>query len=490
MKKFLFIKYFIFFFNCFLISQTFINFNNFFINKTMRIDYYHIGDAKEEIITLDKIYEQGIWAGSTKNLIDCFNNGRYFVKVYDYSTNQMIFSKGFDSYFGEYKTTTSALKGIKRTYHESVLIPFPKNKIIFTIEKRDQNNVLHQLFVQVIDPNGIEIIRKPASQSIKIFKFLKNGHPQNKVDIVFVAEGYIEKEEKKFFSDVKRLMEVFFGHEPYKSYKEKFNIWGAFYPSEESGCDEPTYGSFKNTILNTSFNSLGSQRYLLTEDNKTLRDIISYVPYDTIVILVNTKRYGGGGIYNLYCTVISDNFWTNYILIHEFGHSFAGLADEYYTSSVAYNEFYPRGIEPVEPNITALLDIRNLKWKSLCSPGVKIPTPWEKESFEKMDNEYQKIRRELNKKIVEMRRKKASWEEIKKLEEKSERLSREHAKKVDKFLEKSKSYDLIGAFEGAGYSAKGLYRPMVDCIMFSKGVKPYCKICEKAIIRVIEYYSE
>ena len=490
MKKFLLIKCFLFLFTCFLFSQTFVNFSDFFINKTMRIDYYHTGDAREEFITLDKIYEQGIWAGSIKNLIDCFNNGHYYVKIYDYSTNQLIFSKGFDSYFREYKTTSPALKGVKRTYHESILIPFPKDKVIFTIEKRDKDNILHQIFVRIIDPKGIDIIREPISKGVKVIEFLKNGEPHKKVDIVFVAEGYTEKEEKKFSSDVKRLIKVFFAQEPYKSYKERFNIRGAFHASEESGCDEPTHGIFKKTILDTSFNSLGSPRYLLTENNKILRDIISGVPYDTIIILVNTKRYGGGGIYNLYCTVVSDNYWTNYILLHEFGHSFGGLADEYYTSSVAYNEFYPRGVEPVEPNITALLNPVNLKWRSLCSPGVKIPTPWDKESFEKMDNEYQKIRRELNKKIAEMKRKKAPREEIEKLEKKAEKLSREHAKRVDEFLKRSKNYGIVGAFEGAGYSAKGLYRPMVDCIMFSKGVKPYCKVCEKAIIRIIKHYSE
>ncbi len=490
MKKLLFIGAVIIILSSFLIPQTSINFDEFFVNKTMRIDYYHIGDAKEEFVTLDKVYQQGIWAGSTKNLIDCFNNGRYYVKVYDYSTNQMIFSKGFDSYFGEYKTTASALKGIKRTYHETVLIPYPKNKIIFTLEKRGRDNVLRQFFTQVIDPEGIDIIRESVSQKVKALKFLENGDPHKKVDIVFVAEGYTMREEEKFSSDVKRLMKIFFSQEPYKSLANKFNIWGAFKASEESGCDEPTYGSFKNTVLNSTFNSLGSQRYLLTEDNKALRDIASCVPYDTLIILVNTKRYGGGGIYNLYCTVVVDNFWTNYILIHEFGHSFAGLADEYYTSSVAYNEFYPRGIEPVEPNITALLNPENLKWKTLCSPEIKIPTSWEKEAFDKMDLEYQKIRRKLNRKIALMKRKKAPQAQIQKLEEKSEKLSRKHAEKVDEFLKNSKYFGLVGAFEGAGYSSKGLFRPMVDCIMFSKGLKPYCEVCKEAVKRVIFHYSE
>jgi hypothetical protein len=206
--------------------------------------------------------------------------------------------------------------------------------------------------------------------------------------------------------------------------------------------------------------------------------------------MVNHKRYGGGGIYNLYCTFTADNQWYKYLFLHEFGHSFVGLGDEYYTSSVAYNDFYQRGIEPTEPNITALLDPDNLKWKEYLSPGVNIPTPWEKEAFDKMDLAYQKIRTEINDKIAEMKRTNASPEMITEKELESEQLSKDHADKVDAYLAKSVYLGKIGAFEGAGYSAQGLYRAMLDCLMFTKGDKPFCKVCEMAVIRVIEFYSD
>ncbi|GAH38706.1 unnamed protein product, partial [marine sediment metagenome] len=215
-----------------------------------------------------------------------------------------------------------------------------------------------------------------------------------------------------------------------------------------------------------------------------------HVPYDTLFIMINHKRYGGGGIYNLYCTFTVDNQWYEYLFLHEFGHSFAGLADGYYTSSVAYNEFYPRGVEPTEPNITALLDPKNIKWKDLLTPHIEIPTPWEKEGFDKMDLAYQKIRREINEKIARMKREKAPQAEVEKVEQESDRLSRDHAKKVDDYFSKSRFRDKVGVFEGAGYSAKGLYRPMLDCLMFTKGKKPFCKVCEQAVIRVIKHYSE
>jgi hypothetical protein len=480
----------LFLFSGLLLAQPQVEFDKYFVDKTMRIDYFHVGDAKEELITLDQVYDQGVWAGSLKNLIDDYDTGRYFIKVYDSSSGKLIFSKGFDSYFGEYKTSDPALKGIKRTYHESALIPYPINKIKFTVEIRNRDNSLRPLFSQEIDPAAISIIREPLIGGVKVFELLKSGDHHTKVDVAFIAEGYTQTEETKLQADLARFAGVFFKLEPYKTYKDRFNIYGVFRPSLESGCDEPSHGSFKNTALNSSFDALGSERYLLTEDNKSLRDIAAHVPYDALFIMVNHKRYGGGGIYNLYCTFTTDNQWYEYLMLHEFGHSFAGLGDEYYTSDVAYNEFYPEGVEPTEANITALLDPKNLKWKALATPGIEIPTPWEKEGFDKMDNAYQKIRREINEKIAKMKREKAPQAEIAKVEEESERLSREHGERVDEYLQKSKYWGKVGAFEGAGYAAKGLYRPMVDCLMFTKGAKPFCKVCEQAVLRVIKYYSE
>jgi len=480
----------LFLFSGLLSAQPQVEFDKYFVDKTMRIDYFHSGDAQEELITLDQVYDQGIWAGSLKNLIDDYDTGRYFIKIYDSSSGELIFSKGFDSYFSEYKTSDPALKGIKRTYHESALIPYPLNKIKFTVEIRNRDNSLRPLFSQEIDPAGIDIYREPLIGGVKVFELVRSGDPHTKVDVAFIAEGYTQTEEAKLKADLDRFVGVFFKLEPYKTYKDRFNIYGVFEPSLESGCDEPSHGSFKNTALNSSFDALGSERYLLTEDNKSLHDIAAHVPYDALFIMVNHKRYGGGGIYNLYCTFTTDNQWYEYLMLHEFGHSFAGLGDEYYTSDVAYNEFYPKGVEPTEPNITALLNPKNLKWKALATPGIEIPTPWEKEDFDKMDNAYQKVRREINEKIAKMKREKAPQTEIAKVEEESERLSRENGERVDEYLQKSKYWGKVGSFEGAGYAAKGLYRPMVDCLMFTKGAKPFCKVCEQAILRVIEHYSE
>ena len=467
-----------------------VDFEKYFVDKTLRVDYFHIGSSQKELVTLDRIYEQGIWAGSKHGLLDPFDNGRYMVKVVDPGSGELLFSRGFDSYFGEYQTTEQAQKGVSRTYSESALIPCPKRKVRLVLESRDRANVLHPLFETDIDPADQGIIREPLTAGVKVFELLKSGDPHHKADIAFIAEGYTAAEEAKLRKDLDRFAAVLLSAEPYRSCKNSFNLYGVFKPSEESGCDEPSHGIFKRTALSSTFDSLGSERYLLTEDNKALRDIAAHVPYDALYIMVNHKRYGGGGIYNLYCTFTVDNQWYEYLVLHEFGHSFGGLADEYYTSDVAYNEFYPQGVEPKEANITALLDPGRLKWKDLVSPGVAVPTPWEKEAFDAMDLGYQKIRRELNQKIARMKRDKAPAAEVAKLEEESERLSRESARKVDAFLAKSRFAGKVGAYEGAGYASQGLYRSMPDCLMFTKGNKPLCKVCEEAVRRVIRFLTE
>lgn len=488
-KAFIFILLFGFLPNLF--SQQFETFNKYFVDKTMRIDYHHIGDAQSELVTLDKTYIYGIWAGSRNHLIDNFNNGRYYIKIYDSATGTLLYSKGFDSYFGEYKTSDAAINGIKKTYHESAIIPCPKQKIFFTIERRDGLNKLNEFFRTEIDPQDVNIrVDDLIDYSVMVFNADKNGDPHNRVDVAIIAEGYTRLEKEKFLKDLDHFQNVFFNHEPYKSNADKFNIYGVFKPSVESGVDEPRAGIFKNTVLNCTFNSLGSERYLLTEDNKTLRDIAANVPYDAIYIMVNHKRYGGGGIYNFFCTFTSDNQWKDYVFLHEFGHSFGGLADEYYTSSTAYNDFYPRGIEPVEPNITALIDPNNIKWKDLVTSGTEIPTPWEKADYDSMDYKWQKERRELNDKVAMLKKNHAPQDEIINAEQEYDLKDKFHSEAVDKYLQKSKYAGVVGAFEGAGYSAQGLYRPMIDCLMFTKGNKPFCKVCENAVVKVINSYTE
>jgi hypothetical protein len=472
------------------LSQENINFATYFENQTMRVDVFHGGDTQKEMISIDKIYIQGPWAGNPRRLTDPPDCGRYLIQVFAVSGNTLIYSKGFDSYFGEYKTTEPATRGVAKTFSESFLIPCPKSRIRLEVALRDRQNQPQTLFKTEIDPGDLFIVREKQGSDVMVIEQVKNGESGNKVDLAILAEGYTIAEEGKFRQDLARFSTLLLSQEPYKTFRDRFNIYGLFKASWEGGCDEPGYGSYKNTAMQAGFDSFGSERYLLTEDNRALRDIAAHVPYDALLIMVNHARYGGGGIYNLYCTFTSDNQWQQYLLMHEFGHSFSGLADEYYTSSVAYNEFYPPGIEPLEANITALLDPKNLKWQELVSKKTAVPTLWEKTAYEEMDLVYQKKRQEMNEKIAVLKRGNAAKEEIEKLQAQSEKMSRLNGLEVNTFFKKSRFQGKVGAFEGAGYAAKGLFRPMLDCLMFSRGLRPLCKVCEQAVIRTIQYYSE
>jgi hypothetical protein len=468
-----------------------VQFDDYFVDKTMRVDYHHVGNAETEQVTIDRVYRYGVWAGSLRHLVDRLNYGAYYHKLYDAKSGQLIYSRGFDSYFKEYQASAKARDGVAKAFHESAIVPFPKAKVVFAMEKRRPGGNLEEIFRLEIDPEDVNIIADEGpDRTVQVVKALYSGDPHVKADVVIVAEGYTEDDAEKFHKDLKRFTGVFFKAEPCRSYKDRFNIYGVFKPSPQSGCDEPRHGSFRNTAVGATFNSLGSERYLLTEDNKALRDIAGYAPYDAIYIMVNHHRYGGGGIYNFYCTFTSDNQWSEYLMVHEFGHSFFGLADEYYTSDTAYDDFYPKGYEPSEPNITALLDPENLKWKHLVTEGVEIPTPWEKSEYDKADLAWQKQRRELNDKVAELRRNGAPEAEVEAAEAEYDRRDREHTEKMHAFLQASAFAGKVGAFEGAGYASTGLYRPMVDCIMFTKGTPDFCVVCREAMVNIIEWYSK
>ncbi|MDD5609855.1 MAG: M64 family metallopeptidase [Ignavibacterium sp.] len=472
-------------------AQNFPQFDKLFEDSTLRIDYIHSGNAVSEKFEIKKFIKHGIWSGSRKYLIDNFNNGTYYVKVYDSTSGAVIYSKGFDSYFKEYQTSRDAINGLSKSFEEVILIPFPKIPVKLAIEKTSTENITQKIYS--IDINPVEINAGSLGvdhSNTLIIESHKGGEAHSKVDVVILGEGYTKEESTKFEKDIAHFTEIFFSLNPYKSMKEYFNIYGVLVPSQESGIDEPRANIYKNTSLDASFNALGSERYMLTESVHKVYDAASAVPFDAVYIMANHKRYGGGGIYNFYATFTSDTQFRDYIFLHEFGHSFAGLADEYYTSDVAYSDFYKPDREPTEANITALLNSKKLKWGELVEPSTPVPTPWNKAEFDSMDYAWQKQRAELNNEISEMKKNNAPPEEIKAAEENYDRLDKEQSERVDKYLKENEHYGKVGAFEGAGYMQFGLYRSMLDCIMFSKGVKPFCAVCQNAIRDVILHYSE
>jgi hypothetical protein len=441
-------------------------------------------------VTLDRLHRVGTWSGSTTRLVDRLDLGRYKFSATDLETGRVLFTHGYDSYFGEYRTTGAAADGVQRTYHESVLMPFPRRPVELRFEARSREGGAATIGTFRVDPDDPFIAREPAPGDLRVVEQRGSGDPHVRLDLAIVGEGYTAADEATFRRDLDRFTTVLLSREPFATLAHLISVRGVFRPSRETGCDEPGRGTFRDTSVGASFDALGSERYLLTEDNRALRDIAAAVPYDAVILMVNHDRYGGGGIYNQFCVFTAHNQWSEYLLVHELGHSFAGLADEYYTSSTAYNEFYPRGVEPVEPNITALLDPAALKWRELVAEGTPVPTPWEKEEFELIDRAYQKEREGLNQRIAHASRERAPAAEVEALKAEAETRSRENAERVSKVLAASRAAGVVGAFEGAGYSATGLYRPEVDCIMFSKSPRPFCAVCQAAIAATIRWYAE
>lgn len=467
-----------------------IKFEEHFLDKAMRINFYMVGEAREEQIIIHSIYKEELWPNSKTNLTNPFNYGRYFIRVYEVASNKLIYATGFDCQFGEYRTTTPALNGVKKVFQRAVRIPWPKRKVNIVFEARDKKNLLQPLTGLTVDPDDYHHFRESSRTGDYVFEVQKSGPPAERVDIVFLAEGYKAEEKEKFVNDVKRFSGYLLNTEPYRSNREKFNVNGVFRASAESGPDEPRQNVYKNTVLKASFNALDLDRYLLSEEGFLIREMAAQVPYDTIAILVNSPRYGGGGIYNDYCITTVDNRASQAVFLHEFGHSFAGLADEYYTSEVAYNEFYPPGVEPLEPNITALLDPENLKWKDLLSPGISIPTEYGKQEIERLQAERRAVFQEMNRAVEEAEKKNLKESRIKKIQAKYQERAKAIQAKIRAVRDKYKELeDKVGAFEGAGYASRGLYRPMMYCLMISSSKMQFCRVCQRAIQQMIDYYS-
>lgn len=447
-----------------------------FAAETMRLDYYHTGDASQEVFSIDRVVIEPLpWPGHPSQALDTSNLGKYLFEVRDAKTNQLLYSRGFASIYGEWETTDEA-KSMKRTFQESLRFPAPTAPVNIVLKKRDPKNVFKDIWTTTIDPAGMFVDRSKPAAPAPLITIQKAGEPEHKVDFLILGDGYTAAEAKKFEADARRLAEVLFATSPFKENRRHFNVWALCPPAHESGVSRPSTGIYRDSPIGATYDAFGSERYVLTFDNRALRRAAQFAPYEFIEVLVNNRTYGGGGIFNLYSTVAADNAFANYVFVHEFGHHFAALADEYYTSSVAYAPAVDR-VEPWEPNVTALLDVSTLKWRHLVSPFANvtpIPTPWNKEAFETYSREIQKRRAQLRK--------------DKRPEEEMEALFKEELAHTQKMFKAEKYYGKVGAFEGAMYEARGYYRPEIDCLMFSRSDK-FCRVCREAIERVIKMYS-
>jgi hypothetical protein len=449
-----------------------LSFDDYFLDKTMRFDYFHTGTATDELFAPDRIVSDGPWPGSKTILIDALQLGLYLFEVADKESNVLLYSRGFCSVFGEWQIIPEAGEGYG-TFHESIRFPWPKKPVSIIMKKRDTANVFRAIWNTTVDPSSRKANPSEIVHAEKVDILYNHGPASEKLDVVILGDGYTAGEMEKFKADAQRMADVLLGHEPFLTRKADINIRAVETPSQVSGVHRPHPGVFKRTALSAHYGSFDSERYVLSYDNRTIRDIASAVPYDCMVILINERTYGGGGIYNLYTTVSADNKFGEYIMVHEFGHHLASLADEYYTSSVAY-EIPEIRVEPWETNITVLFDKDNLKWKDLVEAGTPLPTPWNKEPFDRFGYEIQKERDSLRAAKVP--------------EEVMEALFMRQMKQEDEFFAAEKYRDKVGAFEGAGYLARGLYRSQIDCIMYTRHMN-FCKVCSRSLEDVIDLYS-
>jgi hypothetical protein len=440
--------------------------------RTLRVDYYHTGNSHEEWFSLDRVVLEPLeWPGNPNKAIDESQLGNYLFEVRERDSGKLVYSRGFNSVFGEWQTTEEALHG-NRTFSESLRFPSPEAPVEVSLKERAGTG-FREVWKTVVDPKDKFVDRSRPPSPGALMELQKMGDPATKVDLLVLGDGYTAAERRKFEKDARRFVEALFSTSPFREHRKDFNVWGLCPAAEESGVSRPSSGIYRRSPVGAAYDTFGTERYVLTTENRVLRDVASFAPYEFIEILVNGQTYGGGGIFNQYATVAIDNRWAGYVGVHEFGHQFAGLADEYYTSDVAYLPA-ERKTEPWEPNVTALLDPANLKWKDLVAAGTPVPTPWDKEEFDRFERDIQRQRKELR--------------AAGKPEAEMDELFRKEREKEDAMLGSQKYAGKVGAFEGADYEAKGYYRPELDCIMFTRH-KTFCAVCRRAIERVIGMYA-
>ncbi|TRX66180.1 M64 family metallopeptidase [Carboxylicivirga sp. M1479] len=457
----------------FLAGNISAQYKDYFTNETMRLDYNHVGNANEEHFAFDQMVNDGEWAGNKTVLIDELMLGKYFFEVQDPKSNKVIYSRGYSSIYGEWETTPEA-KENWGSFHESLRFPWPKQNVNILIYKRNINNGFDPIWEYQVNPLHHRAFTAPVKDHYNTFDVVINGAPEKQVDIVVLGEGYAADDMGKFRKDAQRFADVLLNTEPFASFKEKFSIRAVETPAPHSGVNHPHQDIQTRSALSVTYGAFNSERYALGYDNKLIREASAAVPYEFTAILMNDSIYGGGGIYNLYITAAVDNAFQEYLFVHEFGHHFADLADEYYTSASVY-EVDMQHLEPWELNVTANADAATIKWKDIVTPNTPIPTPWEKAKYDEHSIKKQEKRLEMRKAKVD--------------EKVMEDFFIEKRAWDDELLSNMKYSEHIGAFEGAQYKSNGLYRSAANCIMFTRHHQ-FCPACQRGIKLIIEQYTK
>lgn len=403
------------------------DFNKNFNDSTLRVDFTLGGDANHTYVLLDRQSKFEGWAGRRVNLDKLPYTGNAQITVVDALTNDTIYRNSFSTLFNEWQRTEEAEQTAK-SFQSTMLVPLPKRDARITIETLDARLQPTASNTHTYTPGDVLIAeyRQPNHPSRYLHK---GGDPKDAIDVVILAEGYTQGEMDKFFSHAQSAVDAMFTHEPFKSRRDNFNFLAVGTPSKDTGVSVPLKNQWRETAFGSHFSTFYSDRYLTTPNVGMIHDALTGVPYEHIIILANTPVYGGGGIFNNYTltTSLHDNFAP--VVVHEFGHSFGGLADEYFYEEEVMKDTYPTDVEPWEPNITTLVDFAS-KWEPIVKKGTPVPTP-----------------------VAER----------------------------DKYP--------VGVYEGGGYSFKGVYRPADECRMRNNTWPAFCGGCERALNLLIDFYT-
>lgn len=440
---------------------------------TLRVDIQHGGDARSEHYALERVVVEPLpWPGNPARPLDDTNRGSQKFEVVDAGSGRVLYSRGYSTVFGEWRTTDEA-QATQRSFQESLRFPMPERPVLVKVYGRDADNRFAPSWSVRIDPQALDVERIALPAPAQPLAIRHNGDPARKVDLLLLGDGYTAAQMDKFRADARRLADRLFSVSPFKERASDFNVWALAVPVPEAGISRPSTGIHHASATGARYDIFGSERYILTLDNRAFRELAQYAPYEFVEIMVNNETYGGGGIFGQFSTVAADNDWADYLFVHEFGHHFAGLADEYYTSPVAYAAGDHPTVEPWEPNVTALLQPGRLKWKDQQSPAVPLPTPWPKAEYEAYERDVQARRAKLR--------------ADKRPEAEMSALFREEQDHVDGLFAQARYRDAVGAFEGANYAATGYYRPQLQCMMFTRA-DAFCAVCRQAIADIIDLY--
>lgn len=412
------------------------DFKQYFDDATLRIDYIFSGNAKHQAIAVDELYRLPHWFGKHERLSELPIEGNGQITVRDHRTQKVIYRNSFSTLFQEWLTYDEAKKPSSKSFENVFFVPYPKDSADVTVELRNNRREVTVSMTHLVAPRDI-LIRHMGERNVTPYETLQHAaDPSRCIHIAYIAEGYTEAEMPVFIKDCRIAMEALFAHEPFKSMRQRFNIIAVKAPSAESGTSEPSKGIWKNTALHSHFDTFYSDRYLTTLHLKDLHNWLAGTPYEHIIVLVNTEKYGGGGILNSYNLSMAHNDYFKPVVVHEFGHSFAGLGDEYAYEKETIN-MYPTDVEPWEPNLTTLVDFHG-KWENLINKKTPIPTP------QPADLDKPNARRD-------------KWK--------------------------------IGAYEPAGYAQHGVYRGFPDCRMRTNVHPEFCPVCTQALTRLIQFYT-